>query len=969
MDVRDDLFDTKVAGVDRIASAIDHAVIIYLADCNTIAPTRHFILALYVIVVLGNSLNDVRWTIIRGLSLILLWFCFYSNRDFSLLSLHGTYLITKMSLMTFGNAALWVTIPGVRFDAHSIVLGNFELTAYLLSWTSLGLGSWIMNYCARPFQNLPAMYQAIIATAVVQILVIAASKTNSPAARRESRVHRFNNELQVSDTQIDDNRALLYRQSGQLSSGKMIRLIRLLPQRDGDEIRCEMVNRDLDRILGDYEAISYTWGDQKEQAIIELDGRPMRILRKVFDMLQVLRHTWKPRTLWIDSICINQTDTNEKSHQITMMRHIYYRATNVIIWLDPLPDSAIALDLLVEISLSRGLTAAQASHLYGQRDQQYRLLALARFISNDYFNRMWVVQEIASARTIQVRCGDQSIRWEDLTFVVRFMGNPEMLRSLQRTEEMGIVACDQDSLRHANTIISTKSFTSRGLSSSLAFALCNYRSFKCKDPRDKVFGLLGLVRSTDHPLIQPDYNKGEVEVYKDVAKYVFTLENTSRKLLALPFAGIGHCRRLEELPSWVPDWASNMRTRRVERDDGSLVNDLSGPNQSTFSYLIQPWSNFGNNIDVMDSDQSDFKATALRLGYQAAFDTEVEMELIGDDVLGIRGFMVDEIQSLTSMFDIPFDENTRISHTIMTLAMLAWFDEAEALASQVQTPYPTGQSIEDVVWRTMIGDRVLGESDSEVIRPAPDNYGQVYRDYKNAGIGLKHACSRLGLEIVDELRDIWQEIFTQVIGGGSFFKVLVEVLSGRSAHNNIWRIISRRTKFASDEVRPEFPQGSGDAQFWAERFQELCGNEETKDLVTVLLGLFAILSPQQSLIGEGLDDNSLEAAESDLAQKLGGLGPIISRFPEGLRVSFERRLCVTKSGYIGLVPPLARVGDVVSILHGGDAPYLVRPGTNPAVRDEMGVLRCRLVGECYMHGMMDGEMVKLEREPLWFHLL
>ena len=413
-----------------------------------------------------------------------------------------------------------------------------------------------------------------------------------------------------------------------------------------------------------------------------------------------------------------------------------------------------------------------------------------------------------------------------------------------------------------------------------------------------------------------------------------------------------------------------MRPKHIEEDDGSQVDDLPSPNQSTFSYLIQPWSNYGNNIDVMDSDQPDFKATDLKLGYQAALDTKAEIYLEDDDVLGIRGFVVDEIQALTSIFDIPFGENTRISHTIMTLAMLAWFEETEALASQVQAPYPAGQSIEDVVWRTMTGDRVLGEYDSKVTRPAPDNYGQVYRNYKTAGIGLRQGCSLLGPDVVDELRDIWQEIYTQVIGGGSMFKILVEVLSGRSAHTNVWRLISRRSKFASDDtIRPDFPQISGDAQFWVERFEELCENEETKDLVTVLLALFKILSPTETSTGEGLNDNSLEAAESDVAQRRGGRAPSISRFPEGLRVSFERRLCVTKSGYIGLVPPLARVGDLVSIFHGGGAPYLVRRETNPAVRNEMRILRCRLVGECYMHGMMDGEMVKAERTPLWFHLL
>ncbi|KAI1283441.1 heterokaryon incompatibility protein-domain-containing protein [Xylaria sp. FL0933] len=984
MDVQDDIFDTKEAGVNKIASGIDQAVIIYLADCNTTTQTRYVLLAIYVLLVLINAFSDVRWSIVRGLSLILLWFCFYNKGDFSLISLHGSYLITKMALMTLGNASIWVTIPGVRFDSWSIVMGNLELAAYLLSWAALVLASWIVRYCARPFQRFPALQQAVIATIIVLVVVVAIDKATSSTGRQRMPSHDLDNEQQASEAEIDYNRVAIYEKGGEISSGKIIRLLRLLPLTEGERVHCEIVNRDLDKASGDYEAVSYTWGEMKEQAIIEIDGRPIRVSRKIFEMLRVLRQTWKPRLLWIDNICINQVDTNEKSHQITLMRHIYYRANSVIIWLDPSPDTAIAIDLLKEISLSRGLTGVQGAHLYGQRDQRHRLLALARLIGNEYFNRLWVVQEIASARKIQVLCGDQSIRWDDLTFVLIFMGNPEMLRSLQRTEDMGVVACDQDSLRHANTILNTKSSVSRGVSSSLAFVLCNFRSLKCKDPRDKVFGILGLVRNTDHPLIHPDYNKTEIQVYKDVAKYVFTVENTSRKLLALPFAGVGHCRRLQELPSWVPDWAANMRRKRGEGDDEDQVDDVLSPSQYTFSYLIQPLSNYGNHTDIMEAGEFDFKPTSLRRGYQAALDTGVEIKLVSEDVLSIRGFVVDEIQSLTSIFDIPFDDTMRISHTIMTLAMLGWFEEAEALAKTVPTPYPTGQPIEEVVWRTMIGDRLLEEDDSHVVRPAPDDYGQVYENYKHAATGLRRACSLLSMEVVSEMRDIYQEMFTQLIGGGSVFKVLVEVLCGRSGHSNVWALISRRTKFAgNDTLRPEFPQESGDNQFWAERLEELGENEETKSLVAVLFALFRLYSPEQPSnvsdasrgdpVHGSRQDGSTEAAETDLSQ-LASLAPAVSRFPEGLRLSFERRLCTTKNGYIGLVPPLTRVGDIVSIFHGGDAPYLVRPEADPAVGKEIGVLRCRLVGECYMHGMMDGEMIRPEpepepeRTPLWFHL-
>lgn len=81
------------------------------------------------------------------------------------------------------------------------------------------------------------------------------------------------------------------------------------------------------------------------------------------------------------------------------------------------------------------------------------------------------------------------------------------------------------------------------------------------------------------------------------------------------------------------------------------------------------------------------------------------------------------------------------------------------------------------------------------------------------------------------------------------------------------------------------------------------------------------------------------------------------KFASSLHASFERRFCITKNGYVGLVPLLSRPGDLICIIFGGDTPYLVRP---TACTDEGVVveeLKCQLVGECYIHGMMDGEMI------------
>jgi hypothetical protein len=66
----------------------------------------------------------------------------------------------------------------------------------------------------------------------------------------------------------------------------------------------------------------------------------------------------------------------------------------------------------------------------------------------------------------------------------------------------------------------------------------------------------------------------------------------------------------------------------------------------------------------------------------------------------------------------------------------------------------------------------------------------------------------------------------------------------------------------------------------------------------------------------------------------------------------HRRLLVTKRGYFGLAPWNAQVGDVVAALHGGETPFLLRPGSEPGAYS--------FVGECFVHGVMGGEALAWE---------
>jgi hypothetical protein len=78
----------------------------------------------------------------------------------------------------------------------------------------------------------------------------------------------------------------------------------------------------------------------------------------------------------------------------------------------------------------------------------------------------------------------------------------------------------------------------------------------------------------------------------------------------------------------------------------------------------------------------------------------------------------------------------------------------------------------------------------------------------------------------------------------------------------------------------------------------------------------------------------------------------------------ERKLFMTKQGHMGIGPRVMEPGDKVCVLFGGKTPYIVRPTLNP---DEYLFL-----GDCYVHGFMDGEAIEgWERGEIgsqWFHL-
>ena len=103
-----------------------------------------------------------------------------------------------------------------------------------------------------------------------------------------------------------------------------IRILHLLPH-DGDSdapIKCNLRVASLDH-NPEYEALSYVWGNKGSLVDIQVSDRTVGVTKNLYSALQRLRLTDKTRPLWVDQLCINQWDMEEKEQQVRLMRRIY----------------------------------------------------------------------------------------------------------------------------------------------------------------------------------------------------------------------------------------------------------------------------------------------------------------------------------------------------------------------------------------------------------------------------------------------------------------------------------------------------------------------------------------------------------------------------------------------------------------------------------------------------------------------
>lgn len=371
------------------------------------------------------------------------------------------------------------------------------------------------------------------------------------------------------------------------------RVLCLDPGALGDEITCSLVVRPVASSTVQsqsvspisYEALSYTWGDPSPKFSVQCNGKALSVASNLYSALQHLRRTDTRRYLWIDAICINQNDLDEKSTQILHMLDIYKEAARVVIWLG---DESITSALAVESMRTLDDVLERKGIMFRVHDPRcYQVLkaicdAQGELFDRPWFTRSWIRQEITAAKDVIVLCGRASLSWYTLKRSAARLPHlrhklgketgTEVHGSKYKPQGLGISYLARG-WKHGQPILGAighiRSIWYYHVGDLLEL-LMSSRQFEATDARDKVYAVLGLGQvpmttrqpskigkdlaepPSRSPLFPVDYTKSVSEVYQDAVKYLINRDR-NLDILALLLT----CRNAQsatDLPSWVPDW-------------------------------------------------------------------------------------------------------------------------------------------------------------------------------------------------------------------------------------------------------------------------------------------------------------------------------------------------------------------------------------------------------------------------------
>ena len=381
----------------------------------------------------------------------------------------------------------------------------------------------------------------------------------------------------VRQAQFED-----YKHAPVSSENKEIRVLELLPakwSKARDFVACRLMSKSLvsDNDLT-YETLSYCWGKSaREIPVFTVPSEvpdhgkiseALTVTPQLFAALRRLRLEESSRFLWIDQLCIDQTNIQEKGEQVLLMGEIYARSSRTIIWLGEEDSSRESLEALLQsssrTSLSSQVQSASLPIEIKAEDVQH-IEGLTSLLNRDWFTRAWIFQEAVLGNDLTVYCGGLQMSFESLRRIVEAVKDYQYAKGgYARSIMQSTVGCDTiELIQHGREAGNCSDpmcivFKEPDLLQTLFEAL---RNFQATNDRDLIYAFLSqkFQKLSTQNRILPDYTKPIEWVWTDAASRMIRNSNSLEILAAARGESMA---KYPNLPSWVPDWSDCFRFAR-----------------------------------------------------------------------------------------------------------------------------------------------------------------------------------------------------------------------------------------------------------------------------------------------------------------------------------------------------------------------------------------------------------------------
>ncbi|KAL8687043.1 MAG: hypothetical protein Q9218_006675 [Villophora microphyllina] len=355
----------------------------------------------------------------------------------------------------------------------------------------------------------------------------------------------WDTDYQSLDTTLRNDTVFHYEKLGHATS--QIRTLTLAPASDKrSDIHCRLETASFGYGTGNqavYEALSYTWGDPTQKRVIYVDGRPLLVTRNLDIALRYLRKPFEPRVLWVDAVCIDQCNLQEKAQQVMMMKDIYREASCVLVWLGESDnDIRKAMDQLKRLEAPGYIEPSLVNSFYEPFEA-----GLNKIFRKSWWSSLWVIQEVILAEHPPlVGCGRKWLSWKAfqkamMNLALAKTDRDNFLENLSAILNFGIMP----------TPYSTHDETQRAWWRRLENVLNATCDRDATEPHDKIFALLGLIDGSISDSLIPDYGQPCSIIYQIAMVYV--LEAASN----LDFLVKAMKQKRFDVPSWCIDFSKS----------------------------------------------------------------------------------------------------------------------------------------------------------------------------------------------------------------------------------------------------------------------------------------------------------------------------------------------------------------------------------------------------------------------------